>query len=83
MVDYTFDITISAGECLFLSLSNHLSQINSCVVSARARYSGSEVDLEASDCFLLPQEVRESPRKKHNHVVEHLVNGSPPQSASE
>ena len=66
-----------------ISSSNQRSQISSCVVSTRARYSDSAVDLEASDCFLLRQEISESPRKKQNPVVEHLVDGSPPQSASE
>ena len=59
------------------------NQRSSAVVSASARYSASVLERATTDCFLLRQEMRESPRRKQYPVVERRSVGSPAQSASE
>ncbi|KAM7511994.1 hypothetical protein LguiB_010869 [Lonicera macranthoides] len=47
-----------------------------------ARYSDSVEDLETRACFLLFQEIKESPRNIHQPVTDRRVLGHPAQSAS-
>ncbi|KAK3020509.1 hypothetical protein RJ639_045451 [Escallonia herrerae] len=65
-----------------MSPSSHHNQINSVVVSARARYSDSVLKRETMNCFLLHQEMRELPRTKQKPIVERQLKRSRPQSAS-
>jgi hypothetical protein len=47
-----------------------------------ALYSASVEDLETQSCFLHFQEIKASPRKIHQPVVDFLVSGQPVQSTS-
>jgi hypothetical protein len=47
-----------------------------------ALYSTSVKDLETQSCFLHLQEIKASPRKMHQPMVDFLVSGLPAQSAS-
>ena len=62
--------------------SNQLNQTISLVVDVMARYSASVDDWETIDCFLLFQEIRESPKKIQNPVTDLRYVGSLPWSAS-
>jgi hypothetical protein len=52
------------------------------VAEAKARYSASDEDLETVNCFLDFQQTRDWPMKKQKPVIDLLVSGQPPQSAS-
>ena len=66
-----------------ISASNQRNQTIYFVVDAMARYSASVDDWETIDCFLLFQEIRESPKKIQNPVTDLRSVGSLPWSASE
>jgi len=66
-----------------ISASNQRNQTISLVVDTMARYSASVDDWETIDCFLLFQEIRESPKKIQNPVTDLRSVGSLPWSASE
>ena len=66
-----------------ISASNQRNQTISLVVDAMTRYSASVDDWETIDCFLLFQEIRESPKKIQNPVTDLRSVGSLPWSASE
>lgn len=53
------------------------------MVAAMARYSASAVDLDIVDCFLAFHEIKESPKRMQKPVMDFLVSGHAPQSASE
>ena len=63
--------------------SNQLNQTISLVVDVMARYSASVDDWETIDCFLLFQEIRESPKKIQNPVTDLRSVGSLPWSTSQ
>jgi len=66
-----------------ISASNQRNQTISLVVDTMARYSASVDDWETIDCFLLFQEIKESPKKIQNPVTDLRSVGSLPWSASE
>jgi len=68
---------------ILISTSNQRNQTISLVVDVMARYSASVDDSETIDCFLLFQEIRESPKKIQNPVTDLRSVGSLPWSASE
>jgi hypothetical protein len=71
-------------ECVRPISSNSQRRARSLeVVSVRARYSASVLERDTICCFLLCQEIKESPKKKQKPVVERRSVGSPAQSASE
>ena len=51
------------------SCSDQRNQISSAVVAASALYSASVLERATTLCFLLLQEIRESPRRKQYPVV--------------
>ena len=53
------------------------------MADAKALYSASEEDLDTVICFLVLQEMRELPKKKHWPEIDLLVSRQPAQSASE
>ena len=65
-----------------ISANRPRSQTISEQAANMARYSDSVEDLETQSCFLLFQEIKESPRNIHQPVIERLVSGQPAQSAS-
>ena len=72
-----------SGTATPRSCSNQRNQISSAVVAASALYSASVLERATTVCFLLLQEIRESPRRKQYPVVDRRSVGSPAQSASE
>jgi len=66
-----------------ISDSNQRNQTIPLVVDVMAWYSASVDDWETIDCFLLFQEIRESPKKIQNSVTDLRSMGSLPWSASE
>jgi len=66
-----------------ISVSNQRNQTIPLVVDVMARYSASVDDWETIDCFLLFQEIRESPKKIQNSVTDLRSMGSLLWSASE
>lgn len=60
-----------------------LSQINSLVVAARARYSASADERETVVYFFAFHDTRDSPRKMQKPVVDLRVSKHEPQSALE
>jgi hypothetical protein len=65
-----------------ISVSNQRNQTIYLVIDAIARYSVSVEDWETIDCFLLFQEIRESPKKIHKLVMDLQYVGSLPWSTS-
>ena len=65
------------------SASNQRNQTSSEVVSARAWHSALVLQRATTLCFLLRYEIKESPKKKQQPVVEHRSVGSLAQSESE
>jgi len=66
-----------------ISASNQRNQTISLVVDVMARYYALMDDWETIDCFLLFQEIRESPKRIQNPVTDLRYLGSLPWSASE
>ena len=63
------------------SCSNQRNQISLAVAAASALYSASVLERATTVCFLLLQEIRESPRRKQYPVVDRQSVGSLDQSA--
>ncbi|KAK9157955.1 hypothetical protein Scep_004529 [Stephania cephalantha] len=66
-LDRTLIVTMQvvAVSCVTpISSSNHRSQSNSEVASARARYSDCVLERDVTVCFLLRQDINELPKKK-------------------
>ena len=70
-------------ECVRPITSNSQQRARSSdVVSARAQYSALVLKRDTICCFLLCQEIRESPKKKQKPIVKRRSVGSPAQSTS-
>ncbi|CAL0335062.1 unnamed protein product [Lupinus luteus] len=75
---------VTGLECLiFKSRNRKVSHCASQAAIARALYSASKEDLETVFCFLLFQETRALPIKKHQPVIDLLVSTHLAQSESE
>jgi len=66
-----------------ISASNQCNQTISLVVDVITWFSASVKDWEIMDCFLLFQEIRESPKKIQKPIIDLQYVGSPLWSASE
>jgi len=64
-------------------LSIYVSHFNSQTVDAITRYFASEDDLETVACFLDFHEIKDSPKKMQNPVMNFLLSGHVAQSESQ
>ena len=72
IVKFSCSGTVNTKSC-----SNQRNQISSAVVVASALYSASVLERATTICFLLLQEIKESPRRKQYPVVDQRSMGSP------
>ena len=74
--------TTGLGWSIWRSFSRNINHCASQDAWATARHSASEDDLNTTDCFLLFQEIREVPKKKHIPEMDFRMSRQAPQSES-